>query len=94
MSDEYKMCCFIRNNVFLYFLIYSVNFILSKELFELSHPSKCKNNEYFDTISLSCILCDPDKNLKPSVDREYKINLSNILYKYSNHSIYRITMYM
>ncbi|CAD1470272.1 unnamed protein product, partial [Heterotrigona itama] len=66
------MCCFIRNNVFFYLLIYSVNFIqiiLGKELFEFSQPSKCKNNEYFDTISLSCILCDPDKNLKPSVDR-------------------------
>ena len=85
ISGEHKMCCFIRDNAFFYLLIYSVNFIqiiLGKELFEFSQPSKCKSNEYFDTISLSCTLCDSDKNLKPSVDRKYKINFSNVLYKY------------
>ncbi|XP_071879142.1 meckelin isoform X1 [Bombus fervidus] len=67
------MCRFTRKNIFFYFLIYSVNFTqivaVSKELFEYSQPSKCKNNEYFDTISLTCMPCDANKNLKPSVDR-------------------------
>lgn len=92
------MCRFTRKGIFFYFLIYSVNFTqivaVSKELFEYSQPSKCKNNEYFDTISLTCMPCDANKNLKPSVDREFEIKFFNILFKYLNHSFYRITMYM
>ncbi|KOC65394.1 Meckelin [Habropoda laboriosa] len=66
------MFCFVKKNVF-YSLIYNINFIqiavTNKEVFELSQPSKCKNDEYFDTVSFSCVQCDANKNLQLSADR-------------------------
>lgn len=70
------MYCFIRKSIPFYLLLYSINFIqivVNEQVFEFSHPSKCKNNEYFETISLSCIQCDANKNLQPSLDREFEI---------------------
>ncbi|XP_026296669.1 meckelin [Apis mellifera] len=67
------MCYCIKRYIFFYLLIYYINFVLiviaNKELFEFSEPSKCKNNEHFDIVTLSCIECDVNKNLKPSDDR-------------------------
>ncbi|OAD59943.1 Meckelin [Eufriesea mexicana] len=66
------MYYFIRKGTSFCFLLYWINFIqivVNEEVFEFSHPSKCKNNEYFESVSLSCIQCDANKNLKPSLDR-------------------------
>ncbi|XP_078046786.1 meckelin isoform X2 [Augochlora pura] len=64
------MYIFTSQNVF---LIFSFTFFqlltANKEVFDFSQLSNCKNNEYFDSSSLSCIYCDTNKNLKPSADR-------------------------
>lgn len=71
------MCYCIKRYIFFCLLIYYINFVLiviaNKELLEFSEPSKCKNNEHFDIVTLSCIECDVNKNLKPSDDRKFKI---------------------
>lgn len=33
-------------------------------LLEYKHPTSCKDNEYFNINSFSCIKCDEKKNLK------------------------------
>ncbi|CAL7951021.1 unnamed protein product [Xylocopa violacea] len=67
------MVCFKGKSVVFYFLIYWTRIIqlviASKEVLEFSEPSKCKSNEYFDTVSLSCMECGTIKNLIPSADR-------------------------
>lgn len=35
-------------------------------IFEYNHPKNCKNNEYFNLVSFSCIECDENRNLEPS----------------------------
>ncbi|KAK2576307.1 hypothetical protein KPH14_005671 [Odynerus spinipes] len=41
----------------------------SEEVFELSRPSLCKNDEYFDTRFFSCFKCNVLESLEPSTDR-------------------------
>ncbi|XP_029041159.2 meckelin isoform X1 [Osmia bicornis bicornis] len=68
-----KMNHLKEKNIISYFLMCYFNFLqplaANKEVVEFSQPSKCKNNEYFNTASFSCTQCDINKNLKPSPDR-------------------------
>ncbi|KAG7208561.1 hypothetical protein KM043_014777 [Ampulex compressa] len=51
------------------FLSLTETVAITKDVFEYTRPLDCKPKEYFDVISLSCIKCDPRKNLEPSADR-------------------------
>lgn len=72
-----KMSGFRGKSIFPYLLINYINIIqavdTNKEVLGFSQPSQCKNNEYFDTVSFTCVECDANKNLRPSVDREFHI---------------------
>ncbi|XP_076396266.1 meckelin isoform X2 [Megachile rotundata] len=68
-----KMKTSMEKHTLSYLLIYylSVFQVLAanKEVIEFSQPSKCKNNEYFNSTSFSCMHCDINKNLTPSADK-------------------------
>lgn len=71
------MSCIIQKGVLSYFVLFYLNYhqirVANNEIIEFSQPSRCKNNEYFDTASFTCSQCDTNENLIPSSDRMYKI---------------------
>ncbi|XP_076670148.1 meckelin isoform X2 [Andrena cerasifolii] len=67
------MSCIIQKGIISYFVVFYLNyhqiFVANNEIIEFSQPSRCKNNEYFNSALFTCSQCDTNENLKPSSDR-------------------------